>query len=131
MSQDKSFRCQLVTPEAAIFDESVTFAGMTAHDGEFGVLRNRSPLLYRLGIGQLRVEVDGQGRMFYIDGGFAEVADNVVTVLTEKAIAVEDIDSSAVQKQLDELRASDDTEHLEIRMNEAKRLTTQLKLASR
>jgi F0F1-type ATP synthase epsilon subunit len=50
-----------------------------------------------LGIGQLRYDQDGATRRVYIDGGFAQVFEDKVTVLTPNAIPVEDITPAVVQ----------------------------------
>ncbi len=103
MAGNKTFHCQLITPEAAMVDvhaEQVVFA---AHDGEVGILLNRAPLLCKLGIGEMRVTTEQGTQRFYVDGGFAHVIGNEVTILTERALAAEDIDSAEVKQELAEL----------------------------
>jgi F-type H+-transporting ATPase subunit epsilon len=104
MAKATSFRCKLLTPEAALLDEAVQAAVLTAHDGEVGVLPNRAPLLTKLGTGQLRVQASGSTRRFFIDGGFAQVLDNELNVLTTRAQAAQDIDVQAAEKELEALR---------------------------
>ena len=48
-----AFQCVIVTPEAQVFDESVTQAIVPAHDGQIGILTDRAPLLVKLGVGAL------------------------------------------------------------------------------
>lgn len=101
--------------------EAVVF---TAHDGEMGVLTGRSPLMCELGIGELRYRAGGQTRKLYIEQGFAQVLDNHVTVLTQRAVAAESIDSemlAAAQRGVDELTGSD-PETLEARLQAQRRL---------
>ena len=90
MVSDKTFRCQLVTPEAALADVRARSAVFTAHDGEMGVLFNRAPLLCELGNEKLKIETDSGIQLFRIEGGFAQVLDNELTVLTSQATAVGD-----------------------------------------
>lgn len=99
------FHLAVVTPEQKALEAEVTFVALPAHDGEIGIMRNRAPLLVRLAPGALRADTDGGPRTLYIDGGFAEMADNRLTVLTEAAIRPEELDAEAVELELAEARA--------------------------
>ena len=74
------------------------------YDGELGVLPGRAPLIGRLGYGELRIRRGQETRRFFVDGGFAQVRDNVVTVLTPRAIRAEEIDSAAATEALNAAR---------------------------
>lgn len=100
-----TFHLSVVTPEKAVLAGEVKFVALPAHDGEIGVLRNRAPLLVRLAPGVLRADTDGGPRTLYIDGGFAEMAENRLTVLTESAARPEDLDAEAIQQELEAARA--------------------------
>ena len=81
-----TFECSLVTPEKAVFDEPVVYANIPAHDGQMGFLPNRAPLLAQLGRGVLEIRRrDGHVRRFELDGGFAQMNRNRLTLLSEKA----------------------------------------------
>jgi F-type H+-transporting ATPase subunit epsilon len=99
-----TFHLSVVTPEQQVLDAEVKFVALPAHDGEIGVMRNRAPLLVRLEPGTLRADTDGGPRTLYIDGGFAEMADNRLTVLTEAAVRPEELDGEAVEAAFDEAR---------------------------
>ena len=81
-----SFQCTVVTPEQQAFDAPVTQAILPAHDGLMGILTHRAPLLVKLGKGELRLDLPGGGSTrFKLDGGIAQMLDNKLTILTEKA----------------------------------------------
>ena len=61
-------------------------------DGEFGVLAGHIPLLAALSIGGMYYRQGVQTRWAFVSGGFAEVADNKVTVLAEAAELADEID---------------------------------------
>ncbi len=103
MGGTKTFHCQLITPEAAMVDVHADQVVFTAHDGEVGILLNRAPLLCKLGIGEMRVTTEQGTQRFYVDGGFAQVIGNEVTILTERALAAEDIDSAEAKQELADL----------------------------
>lgn len=87
----QALRCVVVTPEKAVLDETADFVVVPMYDGELGIAHNRQPLIGRLGVGELRITQGNQVRRFFIDGGFVQVRDNVITVLTSKATAARDI----------------------------------------
>jgi len=97
----KRLLCQVVTPEKTLFEKTVDFVALPLYDGELGVLPGRSPLLGRLGYGELRVKTGGAAESYFVDGGFAQVRDNLVTVLTSRAIPVGEIDSALSAQRLE------------------------------
>src|SRR5438309_986394 len=97
---DHSIQCVVVTPERALLDETVDFVVLPMFDGELGVLPGRAPLIGRLGFGELRTVVGRTVHRYYIDGGFAQVRANVVTVLTSKAMPAEEIKLASAEESL-------------------------------
>ncbi|HLN31880.1 MAG TPA: ATP synthase F1 subunit epsilon [Gemmataceae bacterium] len=97
----RSLQCVVVTPERAVLDEAVDFVALPMYDGELGVLPGRAPLIGRLGSGELRIRHGATTRRFFVDGGFAQVRSNTVTVLTPRAIRGEDVDTQAATQSLD------------------------------
>jgi len=96
-----SIRCSIVTPAAAVLDEEVRYVSFPAWDGQQGVAAGMSPLLTKLGIGPLRVDMTGGGsRWFFVDGGFAQVQDNVLTILTEHATPADELSATDAQSEL-------------------------------
>ncbi len=98
-------QCVVVTPERTLFDELVEFVALPLYDGELGVLPGRSPLLGRLGFGELRTTAQGSVKRYFVDGGFAQVRDDVVTILTNRAIPAALLDPQAAEKELQTARA--------------------------
>jgi F-type H+-transporting ATPase subunit epsilon len=97
---DKTVHCVVVTPERAVLDQAADFVALTMLDGELGVLPGRAPLIGRLGFGELRTVVGRTVHRYYIDGGFAQVRANVVTVLTSKAMPAEEIKLASAEEAL-------------------------------
>lgn len=93
-------RLVLVTPETTLLDQMVRSIQFPLYDGQIGILPGRAPLVGRLGLGELRYTSSaGEGR-YFIDGGFAQVKGQVVTILTHKAVAVDKIDAAAAEQEL-------------------------------
>ena len=95
-------QCVVVTPERTLFDQVVGSVVLPLLDGELGVLPGHSPLLGRLGYGELRTGSDAHSQRYFVDGGFAQVRDNVVTVLTNRAIPVAQLDVAAATAELEQ-----------------------------
>ena len=72
----------LISPEAMLFEGDAASVVAPAFDGEVGILTGHAPMLTLLGKGTLRV---GDGPSFAVAGGFLQVVDNQVRVVTEKA----------------------------------------------
>jgi len=97
---EHTLQCVVVTPERAVLDQTVDFVALPLYDGELGVLPGRAALIGRLGYGELRIRHGEQTQRYYVDGGFAQVRSNVITVLTPRAIKSADIDKSAAEQAL-------------------------------
>ncbi len=81
-----SLRVAVVTPEREVLATEAKFVALPAFDGEMGVLPRRAPLLAQLGSGTLRVEgVDGSRVELFVSGGFAQMVEDRLTILTEEA----------------------------------------------
>lgn len=82
-----SLKVSVISPERVLFEGTASGVIAPAFDGELGILPLHAPLMTLLGRGTLRVTtVDGEKR-FQVDGGFLQVVDNAVRVVTEQATA--------------------------------------------
>lgn len=77
----------LISPEATLFEGSATGVVAPAFDGEVGILTGHAPMITALGRGVLRVHAETGEQRFTIAGGFLQVVENHVRVVTEKAHA--------------------------------------------
>jgi len=72
----------VISPEAVLFEGTTDSIVAPAFDGDVGILSGHAPMMTLLGKGQLRL---GTGASFRIDGGFLQVVDDQVRVVTEHA----------------------------------------------
>jgi F-type H+-transporting ATPase subunit epsilon len=93
-------QCVVVTPESTVLDEQVDFVALPLYDGEIGVAPGRSPMIGRLGYGELRLVTGDVAKRFYVDAGFVQVAGDVVSVLTNRAVPAAAIDRQVAAEQL-------------------------------
>jgi F-type H+-transporting ATPase subunit epsilon len=126
------FQVVVVTPEKTALDQSADYVTLPAVDGELGVMAHHAPLIARLGFGELRIQSGGTTNRYYVDGGFAQIADNVVTVLSGKAIPAREINAAEVQRQLDaaESEVGGDAAQESLRRQAIAQAKAKLKIAS-
>jgi F-type H+-transporting ATPase subunit epsilon len=103
MAAEVPLRLVLVTPETTLVDEPVSALRFPLYDGQIGVLPGRAPLIGRLGYGELKVtQADGSNLSYFIDGGFVQVKENIVSLLTDRALTRDEIDRAAAEEKLRE-----------------------------
>ncbi len=77
----------VISPERTLYEGEADLVVAPAWDGEVGILRRHAPMLALLGQGDLRIRLGTREQSFYVAGGFLQVADDRVTVLSERAEA--------------------------------------------
>jgi F-type H+-transporting ATPase subunit epsilon len=131
MAKNDTFHCSVITPERAVLETEATFVAFPAHDGEVGILPGRAPLLFKMGIGELRVESPEGNHNYFVDGGFAQMVENRLTLLTEQAKTIQEIDPAAAERALAEARDMPMVSETEFaaRQRAVRRAETQIHLA--
>jgi len=86
-------KCLVVTPEKTVLDMETTSVVLPLIDGEFGILSGHTPMIARIGAGELRASPpQGHTVHYYVEGGFVEVLDDVVALLTMYSQPVSEMD---------------------------------------
>lgn len=118
----------LVSPEREMFNGEVDHVVVPGSEGEFGVMPNHAPVMSVIKPGALRVIDGGVERRIFVNGGFADVTPEGLTVLAEEAIDVADIDAVELDQQLknaqEDLRDANSDEKREV----AQRALTRLEM---
>ena len=76
----------VISPERVLFEGDADSVVAPAFDGEVGILTGHAAMMTLLGSGVLRVG-SATAHRFHVEGGFLQVADNQVRVVTERAAA--------------------------------------------
>ena len=101
----KTLRCSIVTPSESVFDGEVTYVSYQAWDGQQGIMVEQSPILAKLGIGSLRLDLPGvrlsnrTSRARTSDGIRREVGTDDVPAITGAPRVATAPDVVAVQSQ--------------------------------
>ncbi len=75
----------VISPERVLFEGTAKSVVIPAHDGEMGILSAHAPLMTILGRGVMRVQTGEREIQFSIEGGFLQVVENQIRVVTEAA----------------------------------------------
>ncbi|UCC74114.1 MAG: ATP synthase F1 subunit epsilon [Gemmatimonadota bacterium] len=84
----RPFNLSVISPERKVFEGPAKFLVVPGFDGEIGILHDHAPLMALLGEGMLRIVTEEGTRRFRVSGGFVQVVDNEVSVLSEEAAEV-------------------------------------------
>src|SRR5882757_2925121 len=101
-----SFHLDLVSPEKLLFYGEVDQVDVPGSEGDFGVLAGHAPLMTTLRPGILELYREGGTLRVVINGGFAEVNPEGLTVLADFAVPVEDFEASQLAGVIE--RAAED-----------------------
>jgi F-type H+-transporting ATPase subunit epsilon len=113
----------LVSPEKELFHGEVDQVVAPGADGEFGVLPQHAPFMSTLKAGALRILDGGGERRIFVNGGFADVTPDGLTVLAEDAVDLSDVDPAKLEQEL-----KDASEDLAAARDDAKRAQVEKKL---
>jgi len=102
-------RCVITTPESTVLDTRAQSVSLPLFDGQRGVARGHAPFIGRLGAGEVRIRgEEGSAadavRRAFVEGGFVEVGQDVVTIITQRSIPGERLDAAAARADLERLR---------------------------
>jgi F-type H+-transporting ATPase subunit epsilon len=80
-------KVSVISPEAVLFEGDAQSVVAPAFDGEVGILEGHAPMMTLLGTGELRLSGSAGDQRFTVQGGFLQVVENNVRIVTERARA--------------------------------------------
>lgn len=89
---EAKIRLRIVTPTKELYNDDATMVIMRGANGDFGVLKGHQPLTTTLDYGILKIKNGENERLATLFGGFVDVTPDVITILTDSAEWLEDID---------------------------------------
>lgn len=91
-------KLRVVTPSRLVLEEEVDEVSAPGELGEFGVLPNHISFLSTLVAGEMSYKQGANRHALVVGGGYAEVLDNVMTVLASAAEFAGEIDTARAQR---------------------------------
>jgi F-type H+-transporting ATPase subunit epsilon len=95
---DNTLRLEIVTPDATVYSEDVDMVTLPGVEGQMGILPRHVPLMTHMVAGEMIVRKDGQDRFLVVGEGFVEITGDHVAILTDLAIAAENIDEAKAEE---------------------------------
>jgi F-type H+-transporting ATPase subunit epsilon len=104
-----TLKLEIVTPDAKVYSEEVDTVTLPGIAGEMGVYPQHIPVLTQIVAGEVVVRKDGRDESLAVGDGFAEITGDHVAILTDMAIAADNID---------EVKAEEARKRAEARLSE-------------
>jgi F-type H+-transporting ATPase subunit epsilon len=95
-----TFHFDLVSPEKLLFSGDVDQVDVPGSEGDFGVLAGHAPFVTTVRPGILTLHREGGALQIVVNGGFAEVNPEGLTVLADMAVPLEDFDRAVLAGQI-------------------------------
>lgn len=96
---ESTFHASIVTPESVLLETNANFAVVPADDGLLGVLNQHAPFITRMKPGVLKLTSPDGVYRFAVTGGYAQMQDNILTVLTDDAIPESAVNSDLISTE--------------------------------
>ncbi len=132
----ENIKIQIVTPDKIVVDDEASIVMAPGSDGEFGVLNGHTPFLTGLQVGMIHYrDESNKERYVFVNGGFAEVLPDRVTILAESAERRRNIDTERAKEAMNraekrvESAVGDDDIDVDRARTALARATWRLKLA--
>ena len=93
-----TLRLEIITPVATVFSEDVEMVTLPAVEGEIGILPQHVPLMTQMVPGEMVVRQNGKDRFLAVGEGLVEITGDHVAILTDLAIAAENIDEAMAEE---------------------------------
>jgi F-type H+-transporting ATPase subunit epsilon len=93
-----TLRLEIVTPDAVAYSDDVEMVTLPGVEGQLGILPQHVPLMTQMVPGEMIVRKNGQDRFLAVGEGFVEITGDHVAILTDLAIAAENIDEAKAEE---------------------------------
>src|SRR5712691_12504735 len=93
-----TIKLEIVTPHATVYSEDVDMVTLPGIEGQMGILPHHVRLMTQLVPGEMIVRKNGQVRFLAVGEGLVEVTTDRVDIVTDMAIATENIDEARAEE---------------------------------
>src|SRR6516162_6504092 len=93
-----TLKLEIVTPDAVVYSDDVEMVTLPGVEGQMGILPHHVPLMTQMVPGEMIVRKSGQDRFLAVGEGFVEITGDHVAILTDLAIAAENIDEAKAEE---------------------------------
>ena len=93
-----TLKLEIVTPDAKAYSEDVEMVTLPGAEGEMGIYPSHVPLLTQIVPGEMTIRKDGRDRFMAVGEGFVEITAERVAIMTDMALAAENIDEAKAEE---------------------------------
>ena len=93
-------KLEIISPKEKVFSTEAKEVVLPTESGEIGLLTGHIPLVTQLKLGALKVINESRQEAFAIQGGFAQLVSDKISILTDEAIAASDLEASAIEASI-------------------------------
>jgi F-type H+-transporting ATPase subunit epsilon len=94
----RTLKLEIITPEATAYSEDVDMVTLPGVEGQLGILPDHVPLMTELVPGEIIVQRSGGDRFLAVGEGLVEITGDRVAILTDMAMAAENIDEAKAEE---------------------------------
>jgi F-type H+-transporting ATPase subunit epsilon len=93
-----TIKLEIVTPQATVYSDDVEMVTLPGVEGQMGILPQHVRLMTQLVPGEMIVRKEGQDRFLAVGEGLIEVTGDRVAIVTDMAVAAENIDEARAEE---------------------------------
>ena len=93
-----ALQLEIVTPRATVYSEAVDMVTLPGVEGQMGVLPLHVRLMTQMVPGELIVRKNGHEDYLAVGEGLVEITNDHVSIVTNMAVAIENIDETAAEE---------------------------------
>ena len=100
---------QLVSPDKLLVSEKVDMVTIPGGEGDFGVMIGHQPMITTVRPGILEIDNStSEKRLFFVNGGFAEITNTTCVVLTDEAILLENFKRADIEARIEDIKIANE-----------------------
>lgn len=130
-----TFAFEIFSPQGEVFSDSVKEVSVPTDKGEISILPNHISLFTKLSDGEIKIYTSKGEKMIAIVGGFLEVKDNKVTILSDYAVKAENIQvalaEAKAKRTQEQMRQKESGVNFALLEKELQRSLLEIKVASK
>nr|YP_007878260.1 ATP synthase epsilon chain [Calliarthron tuberculosum]AGA63871.1 ATP synthase epsilon chain [Calliarthron tuberculosum] len=97
-----TLKIRVIAPDRTVWNADAEEVILPSSTGQLGILTGHIPLLTALDIGVMRVRIEKDWIPIVLLGGFAEIENNIITILVNGAEEVSEINIEKAKTNLEE-----------------------------
>jgi F-type H+-transporting ATPase subunit epsilon len=95
---NNTLKLEIITPEGKVYSEDVDMVTLPGVEGQMGILPQHVPLITQMVPGEISVLKNARNHFLAVGEGLIEITGDHVSILTDMAVAAENIDEAKAEE---------------------------------